>query len=779
MEYTPSQAQAIEKIKDWYHNDIGCFWLAGGAGSGKALSLDTKLATPTGWTTMGDVQVGDTLFDENGQQTKVVAMTEPMMLKAYDVKFNDGSILRACENHQWVTITERERAQFARRGFEHSFPENWSSYEFYDQHGVMTKAIKPRTTLEIKNSLFRKGTRRPVHYIPTAKPIKTEQVDLPIHPWILGYWLGNGDRSSSTVSCDIRDEYVVKQKFIEFGYTPNSARHISGQGGGVSFTIAGLVGKLRDNGLLQNKHIPKQYLRASEMQRRQLIAGFLDSDGSIDEYGHAEFSAKSELICDQVAELMASIGQKSTKMSKEACIGDKSYGIHWRLYFNPISQLFYVDRKAARYPGDARPQVIRSHHRVITEIEYVGKELMKCVEVDSKNHMYLAGSQMIPTHNSTLTPFILKELGLKHRDVLICAPSNKAKSILIEKGFDKAITVHKAIKTSFMNGPGADRYRFLMAGITDNMDQRALKVILDEMHELTVDNKVYWDNGTSDQDEKFKLILVDEVSMLAKQDMEELLKIGCPVLAIGDNFQLPAVGYEGFTDHREPDFVLTENMRQIGAGGNIIKASFAVREDPSYLFDSLPLNEWKEKEGQAVMRVDKSHLDIEQFRDFQFFAHTNSQCFRHIEQFRENLPKTPIAGDQMVSYQTGQNFIKGKIYVVQENAIVKNGVAKFPLVPAEGGKVATAKVPEIIFNKTLSDKDRLERLGHTGVGNRSFDSLYYSNCITIHKSQGGQWDNVGVYLPKNTYYRKMALDDLMRLKYTAITRAKKRLVLVV
>src|SRR5699024_8801099 len=70
---------------------------------GKALALDTPLPTPTGWTTMGEVQVGDELYDAQGRPTTVVAATEVMTDRdVYEVEFSDGSVIVADGQHQWL-----------------------------------------------------------------------------------------------------------------------------------------------------------------------------------------------------------------------------------------------------------------------------------------------------------------------------------------------------------------------------------------------------------------------------------------------------------------------------------------------------------------------------------------------------------------------------------------------------------------------------------------------------------------------------------------------------
>jgi replicative DNA helicase len=73
-------------------------------GVGKALALDTLLPTPTGWTTMGEVQVGDQLVGPDGEPTCVVAATEVMVGRpCYEVEFSDGTVIVADEHHQWPT----------------------------------------------------------------------------------------------------------------------------------------------------------------------------------------------------------------------------------------------------------------------------------------------------------------------------------------------------------------------------------------------------------------------------------------------------------------------------------------------------------------------------------------------------------------------------------------------------------------------------------------------------------------------------------------------------
>ncbi|WP_433577333.1 replicative DNA helicase [Nocardia brasiliensis] len=85
-------------------------------GVGKALALDTPLPTPTGWTTMGEVRVGDELLDAAGHPTRVVAATDILTDRpCYEVEFSDGTVLVADEEHQWLTVARTHGPQPAVR----------------------------------------------------------------------------------------------------------------------------------------------------------------------------------------------------------------------------------------------------------------------------------------------------------------------------------------------------------------------------------------------------------------------------------------------------------------------------------------------------------------------------------------------------------------------------------------------------------------------------------------------------------------------------------------
>jgi DNA segregation ATPase FtsK/SpoIIIE-like protein len=89
--------------------------IAGATGAGKALALDTPIPTPRGWTTMGEIQVGDEVFDERGRSSTVIAATPVMHdRRCYEVEFSDGTVIVADAEHLWQTSTVAGRQQRVR-----------------------------------------------------------------------------------------------------------------------------------------------------------------------------------------------------------------------------------------------------------------------------------------------------------------------------------------------------------------------------------------------------------------------------------------------------------------------------------------------------------------------------------------------------------------------------------------------------------------------------------------------------------------------------------------
>lgn len=427
-----------------YHRCRGIITAA--EGSGKALDCDTPIPTPDGWTTMGEIQVGSTVFDEAGHPTPVVAATPVMTGRpCYQVTFSDGESIVADESHLWVTVSYQGR----QRG-------RWDP--------------KVSTTAEIARTLTARGGFVKNHLVEVCGPLDCPEQDLPIDPYTLGCWLGDGEARGARVTCHTKDVKIIDEivkagytahrtpatpygwyishdaairtaikqgtVYMQDGHSARSAASLVGvtkdrmtlyakvrgapMGGRAKTSAASsvrdappristFVGQLRDLGVLENKHIPRQYLRSSSQQRLALLQGLMDTDGYVSGNGgghkrgfgaaRCELTTTLKCLADDVYELLVSLGIKATAIESPAKLNGRVVGTKWRIAFQTALPVFRLSRKLSRQTP------LRTHRarvRYIVAVDPVASRPVRCIQVGAQSGCYLAGRGMVPTHNSTL-----------------------------------------------------------------------------------------------------------------------------------------------------------------------------------------------------------------------------------------------------------------------------------------------------------------------------------------------------------------------------------------
>lgn len=358
--------------------------------NGKALDVNTPVATPDGWKKHGDLKTGDYVFSPEGQPVLVEASTGHYIGPCMSVRFSDGSELVAHELHEWHT----DRTWFTgrNRGSRKELPL------------VETKRISETLTCGKRGDY--------VHRIPVAGPIKLDEKKYSIHPYLLGIWLGDGHTNSAAVTTP--DKEVV-ERFKALGESISKRKSESSGKASVYGISDGKKGKkkgsfqgrLRDYGVLGNKHIPEIYLRGSIEQRFELLRGLIDSDGYISKRGQIEITTKLEHLAKDIHHLVATLGMKPTILKHKARLYGKSCGYRYRVTFFPDTEsLFsYIPRKQGnvRVLGSGNR---RSKKRTIVSVEGIGERTVNCIQV--QGGFYLAGESLIPTHNT----FFIAGVGL-------------------------------------------------------------------------------------------------------------------------------------------------------------------------------------------------------------------------------------------------------------------------------------------------------------------------------------------------------------------------------
>ena len=526
--------------------------IAARPGLGKALALDTPLPTPTGWTTMGEVQVGDQLIGADGRPTTVVAATDVMTDRdCYEITFSDGTTVIADGEHEWqATSRASRRAAAERPGGGYYFaedavdrvvllavaarhePERYVSFaELVAEAGVefrnvlhevsrrigaavrVSRAARPgpdaadaqvvyprsRMLAALAGRVSRRvnswhAIEHPATYtttelaravrladgrcnwaVPTSAPIEAAEADLPVPPYALGVWLGDGHAASGRITSadpEIPDMVAATgldvQRLTGISYSvrlPQSraelrrcivcgsefrparaeVRTCGRVCGGKSraLLVNGPVipplcpdcgqpysggrrcrachhdhgtfqALLRKIDVLNNKHIPIGYLRASERQRRDLLAGLLDTDGWVQTGGTVQISLTNARLARDVYELVVSLGYRCTIRQRAVRGRTAESSVAHRLTFAASDDVFRLPRKRDRHRDQRAVDTARSGARYITEMRPVGKVPVRCVQVDNEDRLYLATRSMVPTHNSTLGLDLARAASIKH-----------------------------------------------------------------------------------------------------------------------------------------------------------------------------------------------------------------------------------------------------------------------------------------------------------------------------------------------------------------------------
>jgi replicative DNA helicase len=372
-----------------------CVCFAGAHGRGKQLALDTELPTPDGFIKLSELKEGDRLFDENGNVCNVTAL-HPINIspESYEVEFDDGVKIKACADHKWSTLSLAER-----RG---------------EKNGPSV-----RTTKELIKTLRVGGVQQIAnHSIPCSKPLKYSEKKLPISPYVLGAWLGDGtsaDGSITSADKQIVDE-IEKEGYLTSvrSSTVNNASKASVYrvGALMPYKRGLCIGRLRqelDNlNLLNNKHIPEEYMRGSFEQRLSLVQGLMDTDGTCDKSGKAEFCSVLPGLAKQLCELLLSFGIKANVTRHKSAINGRHYKDRYRIACTTQLPIFRLKRKLDRLRLE-KTQLNRTTHRYIVDIRPISSVPMRCITVDSPSHLFLVTRSCIATHNSMTVTNVLKK----------------------------------------------------------------------------------------------------------------------------------------------------------------------------------------------------------------------------------------------------------------------------------------------------------------------------------------------------------------------------------
>lgn len=338
----------------------------------KGLPLDTEIPTLNGWSTIADLQEGDIIFDKDGNPTKILHKSEIHHNPCYKITFDNGDTIVADHEHRWEI--------------------SFSTSKTSKYHGEYK--VQVMTTEEIANYLKNLPEKRTSYDIPkivNPKPLNLENKNLPIDPYVLGCWLGDGSKQCGAITNETNNVLVEIQRR---GYSLGD--DISAENRTSTYTILGIYGKLKELNLINNKHIPDIYQRASYEQRLDLLRGLMDTDGYYNpKRKRFVMETSQEWQCYDFIKLLSSLGIKSTKFDIIKKLNGKEFHEYSINFSTKGLNPFLMRNQEIEYPTrDA------CSYRNIDKVELVETIPTQCLEVDSPSHTFLCTNKMIVTHNT-------------------------------------------------------------------------------------------------------------------------------------------------------------------------------------------------------------------------------------------------------------------------------------------------------------------------------------------------------------------------------------------
>jgi exodeoxyribonuclease V len=262
-----------------------------------------------------------------------------------------------------------------------------------------------------------------------------------------------------------------------------------------------------------------------------------------------------------------------------------------------------------------------------------------------------------------------------------------------------------------------------------------------------------------------KLIIIDECSMVDAELARDLMSFEVPLLVLGDPAQLPPIQGGGFFTDAEPDAMLTEVHRQ-ARDNPIVRLSMDIREGK-------PLLPGQYGDTQVLSRADLDPKRVIGADQVLVGRNVTRRAYNvRLRERRGFADPLPVVGDKLVCLRNNRNkgLFNGALWVVKEKPRPRRKILRLRIKPDEdlgdGDEMIKVSVRPECFNGRIEEVDWLAR--------KPFDEFDFGYVLTVHKSQGSQWDDV-VLFDESDVFR----ENRGRWLYTGVTRAAKRLCVVV
>jgi len=355
--------------------------------TGKEQPLHSKILTPTGWSTMGDMKIGSRVIGQDGLPYNVTGVFPQGVKDIYAVTFDDGTVVECGLDHLWEVQTREDR---------------------------LVGKSRVVTTNEMMTNLYVENDSRKNYSIDYVKPIEfdSELDEDDLDSYLLGALIGDGGLSEGVrftnidedVLGRVRDSISEDETMVQVSDTITyNIRDRVQKRNKLGYPIpSNTLAKIREYGLdggSHDKFIPNKYLYGSYQVRLDMLRGLMDTDGYCGNNSHNEYTTVSEKLSNDFMELVRSLGGRVTLSTKMGSYTKNDVRVKcskvYRMSFNMEVNPFHCSRKKEAFT----PRTTRKH-KYISSIELIGKGECQCIMVDNPKHLYVTDGYNV-THNTT------------------------------------------------------------------------------------------------------------------------------------------------------------------------------------------------------------------------------------------------------------------------------------------------------------------------------------------------------------------------------------------